>query len=60
MLAWNAVATDQDGVPAGGTTGVAVRDKGTTTNEVPKAHEEVCCSAATDTTEWGGGGATAA
>ena len=54
ILAWNAAATDQDVVRAGGTTGQAVRDNGVTTNEAPRADEEAGCGVATVATYWGG------
>ena len=60
ILAWNAVLTGRDGVPAGGTTGVTVRDSGAATNKVPRAHEEAGCGAATGAMEWGGVDATVA
>ena len=59
-MAWNAMATGRDDAPVGGTTGVAAHDKGTAKNEAPMAHEEAGYGVATDVTEWGGVGTTAA
>ena len=59
ISAWNATAAGRDGVLAGGTIGVATHDGEAATNEVPRAHEEMGCNAATGATERGGVGATA-
>ena len=50
----------RDGNSAGGTTGVAARNNGMSTNEAPRAPGEAGCGTVTGMTEWGGVGATAA
>ena len=50
-VACNAAVTGRDGVQAGGTTGVAARNDGATTNKAPRADEEASCGAATRVTE---------
>ena len=59
-MAWNAATTGRDGVQECGTTRVAARNDGATTNEAPRVDEEASCNAATGATEWGGAGATVA
>ena len=45
-LAYNAAATGRDGVRAGGTTGMAKRKNGATTNKAPRGEEEASCDTA--------------
>ena len=49
-MAWNAAATGRDGVPVGGTMGVAAQDNRAATNTAPTAHEEAGYGTETGTT----------
>ena len=50
------MATGRDGVSAGDTPGVVMRNAGATTKEAPRADDEVSCGAPSGATEWGGDG----